>query len=152
MPSDWDASIKLLYPTDQGTFFTIDDVANGATFDVIANVEIGKNLNFDLSVGVVNLTQSASIKTEVQSGPLTPSEQPFLAELRVPISGWSASVGDVLQAVASFKVTAGVNVDFSSAQRANEGDLLDVIATFKVTAGANASYSAATGASFIVIA
>jgi hypothetical protein len=121
MPSDWDASIKLLYPTDEGTFFTIDDVANGAAFDVIANVEIGKNLNenvdnFDLSVGVVNLTQSASIKTEVQSGTLSPSELPFLAELRVPISGWSASVGDVLQAVASFKVTAGVNVDFSSAQ------------------------------------
>jgi len=31
---------------------------------------------------------------------------------------WSANaeVGDVLQAVASYKVTAGVNTDFSSAQ------------------------------------
>ena len=123
MPSDWDASIKLLYATDVGTFFTIDDVPRGESFDLVLNVEIGKDLNqqvdrFDLRVGVVNLTQSRSVRTVNQGDTLTPSEDPFLAELRVNIpANWSAEaeVGDVLQAIASFKVTAGVNVDFSTA-------------------------------------
>jgi hypothetical protein len=120
MPSDFDASIKLLYPVDVGAFFTIDDVANGADFEVVANVEIGKDLNqnvdsFDLRVGIVNLTQSSSVTIVDDSGTLTPSEDPFLEERKVLISGWSAQVGDVLQAVASYKVTAGVNTDFSTA-------------------------------------
>lgn len=123
MPSDLDASIKLLYATDVGTFFTIDDVPRGESFDLVLNVEIGKDLNqqvdrFDLRVGVVNLTQSRSVRTVDQGDTLTPSEDPFLAELRVNIPvNWSAEpeVGDVLQAIASFKVTAGVNVDFSTA-------------------------------------
>jgi hypothetical protein len=123
MSSDWDASIKLLYATDVGTFFTIDDVQNGAAFDVIANVEIGENLNeavdsFDLRVGIVNLTQSSSVAIVDQTGALTPANnQAFFAEERVNIAaGWTATVGDVLQAVASYKVTAGVNIDFSTAQ------------------------------------
>ena len=45
MPGPWDASIKLLYPVDQGTFSTLDDIDNNTPFDVIANVEIGENLN-----------------------------------------------------------------------------------------------------------
>jgi hypothetical protein len=122
MSSDWDASIKLLYATDVGTFFTVDDVSNGATFDVIANVEIGENLNenvdsFVLRVGIVNLTQSSSVSIVDQPGTLTPANNPFFAEERVNIpAGWAAAVGDVLQAVASYKVTAGANTDFSTAQ------------------------------------
>jgi hypothetical protein len=125
MPSPWDASIKLLYATDLNTFFTIDDVGRGQSFDVIANVEIGENLNevvdrFDLRVGIVNLTQSRAVAAVNQGGALTPANNtPFNAEIRVNIPGnWSANaeVGDVLQAVASYKVTAGVNTDFSSAQ------------------------------------
>jgi hypothetical protein len=123
MPSDLDANIKLLYATDVGTFFTIDDIARGETFDLVLNVEIGKDLNqqvdrFDLRVGVVNLTQSRLVTAVNQGDTLTPADAPFLAELRVNIpANWSAEaeVGDVLQAVASFKVTAGVNVDFSTA-------------------------------------
>lgn len=124
MPSPWDASIKLLYATDLNTFFTIDDVGRGQSFDVIANVEIGENLNevvdrFDLRVGIVNLTQSRAVAAVNQGGALTPANNtPFNAEVRVNIPGnWSANaeVGDVLQAVASYKVTAGANTDFSSA-------------------------------------
>jgi hypothetical protein len=122
MSSDWDASIKLLYATDVGTFFTIDDVSNGTTFDVIANVEIGEDLNqnvdsFVLRVAIVNLTQSSSVFTVDQPGTLSPASNPFFAEERVNIpAGWTAAVGDVLQAVASYKVTAGANTDFSTAQ------------------------------------
>jgi hypothetical protein len=121
MPSDLDANIKLLYPVDVGTFFTIDDVPNGASFDVIANVEIGQDLNqsvdnFNLRIGVVNLTQPQSVASLNDAGALTPAAAPFLAERRVNVpAGWNAQVGDVLQVVASYKVTAGVNVDFSTA-------------------------------------
>jgi hypothetical protein len=120
MPSDWDASIKLLYAVDVGGFFTVDDIANGADFDVVANVEIGQDLNqavtrFDLRVGIVNLTQSSSVKIVDDTGTLNPAAAPFLDERKVRISGWSAQVGDVLQAVASYKVTAGANTDFSTA-------------------------------------
>jgi hypothetical protein len=124
MPSPWDASIKLLYATDLNTFFTIDDVGRGQSFDVIANVEIGENLNenvdrFDIRVGIVNLTQSRAVAAKNQGGNLTPQNNTtFNDEVRVNIPGnWSANaeVGDVLQAVASYKVTAGANVDFSTA-------------------------------------
>lgn len=123
MPSDFDASIKLLYATDVNTFFTIDDVANGDTFDVIANVEIGEDLNqnvdrFDLRIGIRNLTQSVTVAIANDGDVLFPSNTPFLAERRVNIpAGWGpAEVGDVLQAVASYKVTAGANFDFSTAE------------------------------------
>ena len=44
--------------------------------------------------------------------------QPFFDEIRVNIpANWSAEaeVGDVLQAIASYKVAAGVQLDFSTA-------------------------------------
>ena len=124
MSNDWDANIKLLYPTDSGTFFTIDDVAQGATFDVVANVEIGENLNefidrFDLRIGIVNLTRAASVVTVADGDVLQPDKGPRLEERRVTVpSGWQnqADPGDVLQAVASYKVTAGVNIDYSTAE------------------------------------
>jgi len=122
MPSDFDANVKLLDAVDSGTFFTIDDVSNGAAFDVIANVEIGRDLNqnvdsFDLRVGIVNLTQSKSVTIVDDSGALVPVATPFFDQRRVTIpAGWgNAAVGDVLQARASYKVTAGANFDFSSA-------------------------------------
>ena len=66
MPGPWDASIKLLYPVDQGLFTTIDDIDNNTPFDAIADVEVGENLNehvddFVLRVAVLNLTQSTTI-------------------------------------------------------------------------------------------
>ena len=50
---------------------------------------------------------------------LVRAKTPLLRELRVDIpAGWEndAEVGDVLQAVASYKITAGAQVDFSTAQ------------------------------------
>jgi hypothetical protein len=121
MPSGWDVSIKLLYAVDDGSYFTIDDVANGYSFDVIANVEIGEDLNqnvdsFDLSVSVRNLSQSSTLATEKVNGSLTPRGTSFNDEVRVDFDGgWTAEVGDVLQAVASYKVVAGANIAFSTA-------------------------------------
>jgi hypothetical protein len=127
MPSDYDASIKLLDAVDLGTFFSIDDVAVGQTFDVVANVEIGQDLNqvvtrFDLRVAIRNLTQSKTVAIVNDGGALAPGNAPFLDQRRVNIAaGWDnagndAVAGDVLQALASYKVSAGVNFDFSTAQ------------------------------------
>ena len=125
MSNDFDANIKLLYPVDDGFFFTVDDVTRGDEFDVIANVEVGPDLNaiideHEVRVGIVNLTQSRPVgATQTLTAALTPAKAPLLAELRINIpGGWNADaeVGDVLQAVASYKVTAGAHTDFSTAQ------------------------------------
>ena len=55
---------------------------------------------------------------QILDTPVTPANNvpQLLAELRVPIpGGWDtdAEVGDVLQAIASYTVIAGVNTDFS---------------------------------------
>ena len=68
MSNDMDANIKLLYPVDKNSFFTIEDVGQGKEFDVIANVEIGEDLNevvnrHEVRVGIVNLTQSKAVGT-----------------------------------------------------------------------------------------
>lgn len=125
MPSDNDANIKLLSAVDLNQNFTIDDIANKATFDVLADVEIGADLNqvvdsFDLHVAIRNLTKSETVATVTKTGTLTPDPTPkaFLNAERVNIpANWApADVGDVLQAVASYIVTAGANKDFSTAQ------------------------------------
>ena len=122
MPGPWDASIKLLYPVDQGGFTTLDDIDNGTPFDAIANVEIGENLNenvddFVLRVAVVNLTTSQTIQIEELKRGLTPADDTtFLAEERVNLNAPNQTPGDVLKLVASYRVNAGSNSDFSSAE------------------------------------
>ena len=122
MPGPWDASIKLLYPVDQGQFTTIDDIDNNTPYDAIANVEIGENLNenvddFVLRVAVVNLTTSQTIQIEELKRGLTPADDTtFLAEERVNLNAPNQTPGDVLKLVASYRVNAGSNSDFSSAE------------------------------------
>ena len=122
MPGPWDASIKLLYPVDQGFFTTIDDIDNNTAFDAIANVEIGENLNehvddFELRVAVVNLTTSETIQIETLKRALTPSDDTtFLAEERVSLNPPPQTPGDVLKLVASYRVNAGSNSDTSTAE------------------------------------
>jgi hypothetical protein len=122
MPGPWDASIKLLYPVDKDQFTTIDDIDNATPFDAIANVEIGENLNehvdnFELRVAVLNLTQSTTIQVETLSRALTPADDTtFTAEERVPLDAPNQTPGDVLQLVASYRVNAGSNSDFSNAE------------------------------------
>jgi hypothetical protein len=124
MPGEWDANIKLLYAVDDGLFFTADTVEIGKPFDVIANVEIGENLmesvdSYDLYVSIHNLSQSTTLKQAKLSSALTPQKTTWNAELRVnidpPFSN-PAAEGDVLEAVATFKVTSGVNTDYSTAK------------------------------------
>lgn len=122
MPGQQDANIKLLYPVDNGTFFTADTVANGSEFAVVANVEIGSELmevitKEDLFVSVVNLSQSTVVQRKTLSNPLAAQADPLNQELRVTIDPtWQADEGDVLQAIATYKVTSGLRVDISTTQ------------------------------------
>jgi len=124
MPGNQDANIKLLYVVDENSFFTADTVTNGAAFDVIANVEIGKDLmevvsKENLFVSVVNLSQSTVLQQQTLENVLTPvaNPDPLNQELRIKVSGgWTANEGDVLEAIATYKVTAGVYTDYSAAR------------------------------------
>ena len=124
MPGNQDANIKLLYVVDENSFFTADTVTNGAAFDVIANVEIGKDLmevvsKENLFVSVVNLSQSTVLQQQALENVLTPvaNPDPLNQELRIKVGGgWTANEGDVLEAIATYKVTAGVYTDYSAAR------------------------------------
>ena len=121
----WDANIKLLYAVDAGTFFTEDTVDNTKPFDVIANVEIGQRLNEnvdrqDLFLAVQNLSQSVIKATATTGGTLAPQvntdrNEELRASFAPPGGGWGND-GDVLEVIASYKVTAGVNTDYSTAR------------------------------------
>lgn len=121
MANNFDASIKLLYPVDQGSFFTIDVLEPTDSFDVIANVEIGQGLNQFVSehvlrVSVVNLMTGGVAGTAEVRAPLTPQLNTQRREeirANLPVAK-DVSPGDVLQAVASYKVIAGANVDIST--------------------------------------
>jgi len=124
MPGNQDANIKLLYVVDENSFFTADTVDVGAAFDVIANVEIGKDLmevvsKENLFVSVVNLSQSTVLQQQTLENVLTPvaNPDPLNQELRIKVSGgWTANEGDVLEAIATYKVNAGVYTDYSAAR------------------------------------
>ena len=115
-----DARLKLLYAVDDNTFATADTVVAGDAFDLIANVEIGGNIQqnvdqLDLFVGLRNLTRSTEVLTTAFSEPLTPDNNGTVnREVRVDLApGWKAEEGDVLEAVATLKVTYGANADYS---------------------------------------
>jgi len=121
----WDGEIKLLYAVDVGTFFTADTVGNTKPFDVIANVEIGSRLNEnvdrqDLFLSVQNVSQSVIKASTTVGGTLAPQvntdrNEELRANFNPPAGGWGND-GDVLEVIASYKVTAGVNTDYSTAR------------------------------------
>jgi hypothetical protein len=123
MANAWDATLKLLYPADEGTFFTVDVLEPGDTYVVVANVEIGEDLNefateHILRVSIVNLTTATQVDSAEVKEQLTPQNNTQRRqEMRAsfgPIQ--NSTSGDVLQAVASYKVVAGANTDVSTSQ------------------------------------
>jgi hypothetical protein len=122
MANAYDASIKLLYPADENSFFTIDVLEPADNYAVVANVEIGENLNevatrHTLRVSIINLTTATQVDLkEVQEDLEPKNNEQRRQEMRAdfgPIQ--NSNTGDVLQAVASYTVKAGVNIDVSSA-------------------------------------
>ena len=128
MSNDMDTNIKLLYPVDKNSFFTIDDVGLGKEFDVIAYVEAGEDLNevinrHEVRVGIVNLTQSKAVGTPQTLDQNVTPEAIYLAARRARVAipaTWAndAEVGDVLQAVGVLQGESG-DEDSTSTDRAS---------------------------------
>ena len=117
-----DAAIKLLYAAAQNTDFSVGVLDPGTPFDVIADVEIGENLNENVDehtirVSIVNLSSATRIALNEVVAPLKPQNNtPRRDRLRVPFGALAnADPGDVIQAIGTYKVTAGVNTDVSTA-------------------------------------
>jgi hypothetical protein len=118
-----DADIHLLYAVDDGTDFAIDTVAPGQAFQVVALVEIGSNImqaidSHTLKVTIHNRT-TGTFTTQSVTAPVAAVAAPgnFNARLAVRFAGGVAGAdGDVITGVGSYKATAGVNTNFSTAE------------------------------------
>jgi hypothetical protein len=117
----WDANIVSVYAVESAEPFAIDAIANGEKFDVVANIRIGRNLmqfvdRCELFVSVRNLSRSTTLATRHQQYALTPQKVSLNEAFRVQFaSGWEAGEGDVLEVLTTFKVTSGINYDYSMA-------------------------------------
>jgi hypothetical protein len=117
-----DANMKLLYATDPNEHYSIDTIEPSTPFDVVADVEIGKRLfgvtdKHELFVSVLNVSRSETVLQRDFTEALTPEDRPHMAELRVSFPDtWTAKSGDVLEVVATYKVSAGINTDYSHAE------------------------------------
>ena len=119
MSGTWDATILSAYAADTDGPFAVDAVGNGEKFDVVANVRIGRNLmqfvdRCELFVSVRNLSRSTTLVTQRQQHELAPQKLALNEAFRVQFaSGWTAGEGDVLEVLVTFKVTSGINYDYS---------------------------------------
>jgi hypothetical protein len=124
MSGTWDADVTLVHAAAEGGTDPLDTVAAGQPFDVVASVRVGRNLMqfvdaYDLFVSVRNLSRSSIVDRCHQSCPLAPQDAPLHRQLRVAIpAGWTATEGDLLELLATFKVTAGINADYTLARSA----------------------------------
>jgi hypothetical protein len=124
MSGTWDATILSAYAAEPGEAYAVDAVGNGEKFDVVANVRIGRNLmqfvdRCELFVSVRNLSGSTTLASQHQQYELTPQKLALNDAFWVQFaSGWTAGEGDVLEVLATFKVTSGINYDYSMARSA----------------------------------
>jgi hypothetical protein len=124
MAGTWDADITSLHAAAEGGSFAADTVRCGEAFDVVATIRVGRNLmqfvdTCELFVSVRNLSAARLLTRRRLSLPLTPQDASLTRQLRVAVAGgWAAEDGDLLEALATLKVTAGVNPDYSLARSA----------------------------------
>lgn len=117
MAGTWDASVNLLYFTEDGGTYTAQTLENGAPFDVVAEVEIGAQLNGfatadRLVVTVTNVTTGV-VTTKAEPRTLTPAGTVRRELVRVKFPALAAAEGDLLRASCSYRATAGINTDYS---------------------------------------
>jgi hypothetical protein len=118
----WDASIILVYAAADGGAHPIDVVGNGDAFEVVAAIRIGRNLmqfvdTCELFASVRNLSRSTTLLSQHQTYVLVPQDAPHDQRLHVKVeAGWNAGEGDALEVLATLKVTAGINSDYTLAR------------------------------------
>ncbi|MEU9656485.1 hypothetical protein [Streptomyces chartreusis] len=120
MAGTWDASVNVLYITEDAGAFTAQKLKIAAPFDVVAEIEIGAQLNGfatsdRLVVTVTNLTTGV-VTTRVNNQTLTPAGTIRREPIRVDFPPLVANEGDLLRATCSYRVTAGINTDYSWGQ------------------------------------
>ncbi|MER6161597.1 hypothetical protein ABT147_39785 [Streptomyces sp. NPDC001868] len=122
MPGEYDARIKDLSVVEKGTSFTVDTLATAGDFDVLADIEVGASLNAVISrmqiwVSVGDLSQLTRVDLQTYDQPATPVNGPRSEQIRIPFNALTGvGEGDLLQAVATLKITAGVLTDVSNAK------------------------------------
>ncbi|WP_060886583.1 hypothetical protein [Streptomyces caniscabiei] len=122
MPGEYDARIKDLSVVEKGTSFTVDTLATAGDFDVLADIEVGASLNavitrMQIWVSVGDLSQLTRVDLQTYDQPATPLNGPRSEQIRIPFNALTGvGEGDLLQAVATLKVTAGVLTDVSNAK------------------------------------
>ncbi|MFE6937525.1 hypothetical protein [Streptomyces chartreusis] len=122
MPGEYDARIKDLSVVEKGTSFTVDTLAAAGDFDVLADIEVGASLNavitrIQIWVSVGDLSQLTRVDLQTYDQPATPVNGPRSEQIRIPFNALTGvGEGDLLQAVATLKVTAGVLTDVSNAK------------------------------------
>ena len=120
----WDASINQVRPVRPTGNVAVADVPSGDPYDILCDITIGENLNehvdnMELNVAVIDLTTAQQLVSIPVNRALTPvDDTDFLTTERISFPAPGVAAGDVLQAVASVRVNAGSNTDFSSAQSA----------------------------------
>ena len=124
MAGTWDADITIIHAADEGGSLAVDTIPCGEAFDVLATIRVGRNLmqfvdTCDLFVSVHNLSAGRLLTRRRLSLPLAPQDVALTRQLRVAVAGgWAAEDGDLLEALATLKITAGVNPDYSLARSA----------------------------------
>lgn len=120
MAGTWDASVNVLYMTEGGGAFTAQKLEIATVFDVVAEIEIGAQLNGfatadRLVVTVTNLTTGV-VTTQASNRALTPAGTIRREQIRVAFPALVANEGDLLRATCSYRATAGINTDYSWGQ------------------------------------
>ncbi|GGN90956.1 hypothetical protein GCM10010112_76820 [Actinoplanes lobatus] len=120
-PNAFDAQINSLYPVRKNTDFTISVLDATKPFDVLADVEIGEGLNefvmkHLLQVSVINRSTATRVAFADLAEDLKAEDNtPRTARLRVPFGPLlNVNSGDVMELVATYTVTAGVNTSVSN--------------------------------------
>jgi len=122
MAGNWDATVTVLRATETGKNFVAATVQNGKEFDVVVEVEAGARImefatRHDVVVSVLNVSAGTVLARLPFGEPLTPATAALHRSLRLSVpAGWIAQEGDVLEVVASYKLTAGLHPNASSAR------------------------------------
>lgn len=116
-------NLTTVYLAEPDTSFAANTLIAGTPFDVVGAVAIGKDRVGDvteekLSVSVVNLSASSVLlKGETTIHPSQDGDRLHNSYLRVSFAGgWDAEDGDVLEAVATYRLRAGEEIAYSAAR------------------------------------
>ncbi|MEV0897130.1 hypothetical protein [Actinoplanes sp. NPDC049802] len=120
-PNAFDAQINSIDPVVQGKNFTVSVLDATKPFDALADVEIGEGLNefvnkHLLQVSVVNRSTANRVAFNELEQKLAPQDNTPRAETLRVAFGPLANVtsGDVIELVATYTVTAGVNTSVTN--------------------------------------